>query len=323
MPDNQIHWLDFTLFVDPEASSDEFKILVEMIMVELRSLAKKWAFQLEKAPTTSNLHYQGRLVLINRVRFSTFLKRLKVDESVHYLKHAHWSVTNNNCHNFDYVKKSDTRIEGPWTSDGIYGEIPRDIKDLKMYSWQATMARMADEYEPRKIFFLYDPDGNSGKSTIAKWLCFFKQACDCPAMNNFKDVLQFAASWKKNHADCKCFLFDMPRASNQENLSGMYSAIECIKSGKITDTRYCATTILMDPPTVFVYGNHIPNRNLLSEDRWQYFRIARGWDQEKKEPSDEKILVEFFPRWDEDGKYIPAVPYSHPPPSWFKGSDRN
>lgn len=314
MAENQVTWFDFTIFIEnlkvcyagnaQDILRDKIKYLEESkdeLITDLKMYnASKWAFQLEQSPTTNKLHFQGRFVLYKKIRLSTLIKKIKKDTNLLFLNHAHLSATSSNSHNFDYVKKSESRVLGPWTCHELEQIIPRDIKDLKFYPWQSQLVKLCETYEPRKIIFIFDETGCSGKSTIGKWLAFFKGACLCPAMNNYKDIVQAASSFKRTNDKCNTFIFDIPRALGSDKHHSMFAAVESIKSGVICDTRYKFDQQIIEPPNVVVYSNFIPEPKLLSADRWQFFKIMKlisvnDLPSEDLPPSDGPHLVPFYP----------------------------
>ena len=69
--------------------------------------ANKWVFQLERGESGYE-HYQGRLNLIKPKSLGGLISAWKVDYPA-----IHFSITSNNCKDFNYVMKTDTKIEGP------------------------------------------------------------------------------------------------------------------------------------------------------------------------------------------------------------------
>lgn len=76
-----------------------------------------WVCQLERAPDTGRLHYQGYLHFTRSVRMS-YVKRLPCFDQTVHLEVARGSVASNVA----YCTKEDTRLAGPWS----YGEVPEE-----------------------------------------------------------------------------------------------------------------------------------------------------------------------------------------------------
>lgn len=67
--------------------------------------------------------------------------------------------------------------------------------------------------------------------------------------------------------------FDMPRAMPKQALHGLYTAIEQIKKGKVYDLRYHYKDWWFDSPQIWVFSNTMPDRSLLSADRWKVWTV--------------------------------------------------
>ena len=115
---------DFTIY----ENHNEWKLDTAKLIIELRQWAKKWAFQIEKCPTTDRLHIQGRCHLFSKKRDSEIASQCTFK--------AHWTPTSAGVHegqNFNYVLKADSRIEGPWI-DTEYEEPPVLTRQLVTFS---------------------------------------------------------------------------------------------------------------------------------------------------------------------------------------------
>ena len=77
----------------------------ESDLPKLTNQVKYIKWQLEKAPTTGTLHYQGLVIFHNRVRFQT---------AINLLPRADFEVMRNLKASLEYVEKEETKIDGPW-----------------------------------------------------------------------------------------------------------------------------------------------------------------------------------------------------------------
>lgn len=271
MTNNPCSVFDFT------ASAD--LIQFEHLKNFLNNYAKKWCFQKEKGKDTDYIHWQGRLSLKVRKRFSE-MKNLnkELKDNLHSIC---WSITSaENSKNDFYVMKEDTRVDGPWTSEDIPDEpeyVPRQYRDKinSLKPFQQTIKEKSEEFNDRIIHYIYCPDGNKGKSTIAHLMRIYKRGIVLPPIND-ADKLVFSACnmlmAKKIRTTIPIFI-DLPRAMNQERLFGIFSAIEIIKSGYVYDTRNHYKEWDFDSPNIFVFSNIEPETNLLSRDRWIVWTI--------------------------------------------------
>lgn len=129
--------------------------------------------------------------------------------------------------------------------------------------------------EERKIIWYYDEVGNTGKSTLTRYLHITepKKWYTTEDMGSSRD----AATVIKNAVTTGWIghgmIIDLPRqARNKEKL---YVSLESIKNGKITSQKYNGCTITFQKPHLIVFANWLPKTNLLSRDRWDIRRMTR------------------------------------------------
>lgn len=136
--------------------------------------------------------------------------------------------------------------------------------------WQADLAaRMAGDPDPRKIDFIVDDVGNSGKS----WMCQY-------ALTTHPDKCQVLCLGKRDdlaHAikpDCSIFMIDIPRG-NMQYLQ--YSVLEMLKNRLVFSPKYNSQMkILGTVPYVVVFSNEQPERSALSRDRFNIINIIQA-----------------------------------------------
>ena len=266
---NQLAVYDFTLKAD-DREPDE-------VLKHLRTIGKKFCFQKEEGDT-GYVHYQGRVSLFKKRRL-TECKALF--SSVGY-GDIHLSPTSNEAQKGPpfYCMKLDTRIDGPWTDAKEEVYVPRQYRDIldNLHAYQQTIWDSADRFDPRTINYIYDIDGNNGKSTIASLMELYKRGIDLPPMNDSEKLIQSVCDilMATENRDPKCMFIDMPRAMDKKRLGSMYSAIEQIKKGKVFDTRYSYKSWWFDSPQIWVFANSRPDLSYLSQDRWRLWEIKNG-----------------------------------------------
>lgn len=234
----------------------------------LKLYCKKWVFQKEKSES-GYIHYQGKLSLTKKKRFST-MKNFVAEHisGMHVLP----TVTQNMGLDF-YVTKEETRIEGPWNDkdEAIVIALPRHLKnEPEWYPWQKTIKDGINSYEERIVNVVYDPHGNNGKTTLAMWLAARQLANKLPILNDSKDLMRMVMGLPK----LNCYFLDMPRGLEKKKLANFYAAIEDIKNGYAWDDRYAFKQAFFDPPQIWVFTNSWPDIKLLSIDRWRFWRIC-------------------------------------------------
>jgi hypothetical protein len=215
------------------------------------------------------LHYQGKISLIKKKRLSELVSLCKANSFI--LSKAHWSPSSNNgLGSIFYVMKVDTRVGGPW-ADTDEKEIPMPrqlahITDLR--SWQQEIIdRSQYNWNARHINWLYDPTGNSGKSSLVLW-CKVHRIMDCrliPCLlsSSFLDLNAAVMDQPVG----KLFFVDMPRALPKSKLTEFMAFLETLKSGYVYDKRYHFRERIFSSPIVWVMANVLPDRKLLSKDR--------------------------------------------------------
>jgi len=237
------------------------------IIPVLKDQCKKWSFQKEEGEKNGGIHLQGRVSFKTKCRKPTAILRLKE------LK-ANISLTSTASMKDDfYVTKAEGRLEGPWkdTDEVVY--IPRDVREMKeLYPWQAKLLKIIQVYDPRRIQYVFDPEGNKGKTGFQRYCMVYGYGQIIPFCNDYKDLLRMVMDMPEN----KCYIIDMPRAINKEKLFQLYAAIETVKGGYACDDRYHFKQKIFDPPNIVVFANMLPNRDLLTGDRWRFWEIIDG-----------------------------------------------
>lgn len=243
----------------------------------MRLYCKKYTFQSEKGDTGYE-HWQGRFSLSKKRTKAVLMELWEPLKVPNYLEPT---ATKNHTKEHFYAMKTDTRIEGPWTDtdDEVEKEkqvyLPRQFQNITLYPWQERVLQTGNEFDSRTINLIYDPCGNSGKSTVASIGEILHGGIDMPPLNDFKELVALACDicYDRKLRNPAIFFFDMPRAVDKSRLYGLYSAIEQVKKGKLYDCRYKYKCWWIDSPAVWVFSNMLPDLNMLSADRWKIWTI--------------------------------------------------
>lgn len=241
------------------------------IITILKATCKKWTFQMERGETGYE-HFQGRISLKEKKSSAQAVAK-------HLSVTWHFSVTSKaNQDNNYYVTKSETRIEGPWSDKDVETYIPRQYRNIltNLKPWQQQVIEISEQFDPRTVHCLVDERGGRGKSSIANALVCSGKALYLPPTNDSKELIQSCCNMcmDKETRDPKLIFINLPRAMDQKNVQGIYKAIEQIKDGMLYDTRYHYRQYAIDSPCVWVFCNEIPDRELLSKDRWKIWTIC-------------------------------------------------
>lgn len=263
MPGGQIAVWDITIDAqrnDREVVSDAFK-----------ALCKKWCYQKEEAPSTGWLHWQCRISLVKKKTQKDLVECLDAKD----LEGFHVSPSSGNSLKGSafYCMKEDTRVEGPWTDQDPAPKpllkTPALVDSHGLLPWQNSLMNEVSEYDPRSIHVVVDREGNSGKSSLCKWVWCKDLGQPVPAMTSAEDLVQFVMCMPATNL----YIIDMPRAMKKKSLFGMYSGIENLKNGMLFDKRYKGVFKYIDEPNIIVFTNQPPKLRYLSKDRWKLWTI--------------------------------------------------
>ncbi|QGH72493.1 MAG: Rep protein [CRESS virus sp. ctmn412] len=215
----------------------------------------EYVFQLEQGDT---VHYQGVIRYKNpRENWPQI--------SCHWERCISWRSA------IKYCSKVQTRIDGPWTNiDGLkFRDTIKDpLQNKKLYPFQQEILDIIKtDSNDRVIYWYWEPNGNTGKSSLCKHIMLRYKACliGGAAKDNFHCV----SSYLEDN-DLKVCLIDIPRCSMN---SVSYKTIECIKNGIIFSGKYESNYKIFNSPHLIILANFPPNTDMLSEDRWVVKRI--------------------------------------------------
>lgn len=260
---HQLYCYDFTCFeTDGYSYLDVAKVLARV--------CKKFVFQLETAPTTKKLHWQGRVSLTVKKR----LHELKDIMSGPMLI-TRWSPTSQKGKaTFDYVMKEDTRVEGPWSDkDWKPPVMPAELKAIAaLFPWQQAIVDDCSQMDEvkRKINVIVDVTGGQGKGLLRKYLHFHKIAKSIPTTTRVDTIMAWAMKFP-----ARAYIVDMPRGTGmKKDVIEMWRGLECLKDGRAYETRYVPQDMEMEfAPHIWVMTNEKPDMRYLSTDRWVMWLI--------------------------------------------------
>lgn len=143
--------------------------------------------------------------------------------------------------------------------------------DIIPKPWQREVISWLDLYDKRSIFWVVDPVGNNGKSTLCEHI-----------IKEFKDVMMFCGG-KGNDIAYQILesgfmpeicLFDFQR-SKEGFIS--YTALEQIVDGRCYSTKYKGGHLIFPHyAKVICFSNFMPEIQRLSPDRWKIFHLNDG-----------------------------------------------
>lgn len=148
--------------------------------------------------------------------------------------------------------------------DLIYPVIEEDPGEYRPYQ-QHLADLLSSDPDSRKIIFVVDPVGNTGKSWfVSKWFSENSDISQQLCVGKRDDIAHVVDESKR------VFLFDIPR-SQSEFLQ--YSILEKLKDRYVFSPKYNSRMKRLDHrPHVVVFMNEEPDRNKLSTDRYHVIR---------------------------------------------------
>ena len=138
--------------------------------------------------------------------------------------------------------------------------------------WQAklreTLTKPADF---RNILWIYEPEGNTGKSYFAKYMHYFHGAIITGGKGS--DMKHAIARWKEiTGAYPVIILIDLARSDDISEQG--YRTIEEMKNAFFFSGKYDSGMVAsIMPPHFCVFANVPPKREFMSKDRWTVYRL--------------------------------------------------
>ena len=141
------------------------------------------------------------------------------------------------------------------------------FEKLELRNWQFAVMNLIRAQGPRKITFVVDEKGNSGKTYLGKYIMATKQTLYLTS-SAMKDV---AYAWQGE----RYVVFDFTRETS-ERIN--YSTIEAIKNGVIFSNKYSSKTKTHTIPVVVCFMNKRPLAKKFSNDRYQIVMLEHSDD---------------------------------------------
>lgn len=132
------------------------------------------------------------------------------------------------------------------------------------YPWQAELEeRLTGEPDPRKVLWIYDPEGGKGKSEMYSRLV--EGGAFPMAMGRYPDM-----AYSVPLGGARTFVFNLAR---QKQVSILYNFLEDLKDGSVHSTKYVPVYKRFSRPHVVVFANYEPDYQQMSSDRFEVILI--------------------------------------------------
>lgn len=232
---------------------------LETLETTFRPLCKKYIFQEETGENEDTPHIQGNFQLLKKMRWSEF----------NLPKELHWEKTRNPDAAFKYCEKNETRTGEQRMFGIIKPRIPWCIETL--YPWQQELYDiLKEECEDRRTIHWYWSDsGNIGKSEFVKY-CRLKLNSLKLTYGKTSDLINLV--FNANMDERNIIMIDIPRNGGNKI---SYNALEEIKNGYITNTKYETDDKIFKSPHIAILANVPPDTTSqgFSADRWHIVEI--------------------------------------------------
>jgi len=171
-------------------------------------------------------------------------------------------------------------------NDEISKEYYENIyKNVVWNSFQETILNIiSSPPNARKINWVYDKLGNSGKSFLSTYLSIYR---DAYIINGGKEQDIYY-----NYNGQPIVIFDLARDAPMVAFDSIYRTMENFKNGYFLSTKYEGGCKRFVPPHIIVFSNELPNVEKMSKDRWNIIDLGiKVLDNECQQVSD-KVLVQ-------------------------------
>lgn len=189
--------------------------------------------------------YQHVIALSDRLAEGQSVSKISEDEAAfpYYIRHSR--IIKELA--ADKIKNQNLAVAGDEMGDPILKAWQRDL-----------LAGLLPEPDVRKITWIVDATGNSGKTYISKYLCVKGGVV---RFENGK-----SADIKHAYQGERVVLFDLSRA---QEAHFNYEVLESVKNGIMFSGKYESGMKVYPSPHVIVFANWPPDESKLSADRWE------------------------------------------------------
>jgi len=155
-----------------------------------------------------------------------------------------------------------------WCYDLIADQKDVSVEEHQLYEWQNDLTQtLALPPCDRKVIFVVDKEGNTGKTWFAK--NYTKHHSDAQFMEPSKKAdMAYALQ-----DTLRVLFINVTRTSDSNNLDYLYSFVESVKDGMVFSPKYESRMKYYDKVHVVVMMNMQPNMDLLSADRYDIIEL--------------------------------------------------
>lgn len=182
---------------------------------------------------------------------------------------------------------------------GNYAKLVADIRNIiwrnerfykswtqPLLRWQMSLCRRLFSQNDRKILWIVDVEGNTGKSYVCRYLRYVYGYQLFDGVTATRDICRLLDVASKG------YLFDVTR-SDSSHFS--YSTLEAAKNGYISTGKYEGYIKEFLPKPVLVCSNFHPEKDRLSIDRWDIHIIDGVSTKNYVSPQAQTYFLQTYP----------------------------
>lgn len=158
----------------------------------------------------------------------------------------------------------------------LYNNKPKfeKIDNFELRKWQQEVYNMLQtKADDRKIIWIRDKNGGAGKSRFAKFMALNHGAVLLKQFGALRDVSQIIADAVEKGWNQQVIMIDLARSFADRDI---YTALENLKDGAVTSTKYAGKTVTFESPHIVVTANFWPIATAMSLDRWILLDIVKN-----------------------------------------------
>jgi len=170
------------------------------------------------------------------------------------------STDNKEIHNILQYNRTLKKLEQVVRYESTKTQLLKQFENIKWNKIQTKILEIiADRPDDREVNWIYDEDGNTGKSYLSKYL-------------QLTEDIYYITGGKQNdilygYEGQEIVIIDLAR-TYADNLEHIYTIIENLKNGMYLSTKYETIQKIFKVPHIIVMANFKPDRTKLSRDRW-------------------------------------------------------
>ena len=151
------------------------------------------------------------------------------------------------------------------------------MKQFTLQHWQQYLRDEINNYrDDRKIIFIVDPEGKSGKSFFTDYMStIYKDYCYSVTLGKKDSMVYQLMEDNPQLHKLRCIMVDIPRGVQEKHegkdnkLFLNYSAIEELKNGKLSSHKYTTCNHRIRCPHIIVFSNIHVDYTQFSKDRME------------------------------------------------------